>query len=388
MKLIHTSDILLDSGYSSEGLPPEVGNRCRRGLREALERILDRAASWPADAVIIAGGLYLGDRVSRETVTWLRQAFEKIRPIPVFITPGIRDPYVPVSPYATEAWPANVYIFRQRVWSAHALTTIPLTVHGFAHDGGGLPADHFQKIGVEQDDRVHVALCHAKETAVLPDAADAAGAFNAMDLPPTLAYVALGGHHNVASVPETSGPVARYSGSPEGHGFHETGDHFYLEVEIQARSGGAPEVKVQTVPASRTRFTVQTIDCGTFTNADALVRAVRDRASSEHQATLARITLTGECAPALRPEMDGLEEVVAPHFAYLEWSDETAPEEAYEDLARESSGPGLFAAQMNRELKDATDAVRETLLRRARQVGLAAYRGRNVPVRGAKGDEA
>ena len=38
--------------------------------------------------------------------------------------------------------------------------------------------------------------------------------------------------------------------------------------------------------------------------------------------------------------MDGLEEVVAPHFAYLEWSDETAPEEAYEDLARESSGPG------------------------------------------------
>lgn len=386
MKLIHTADILLDSSYSSQALPPEVANRCRRRLRDALERILDRAAAWPADAVLIAGGLFHGERVSRETITWLRQAFEKIRPIPVFIAPGPLDACVPVSPYATEAWPANVYIFRRRVWSSHALANAPLTVHGFAHDGGALTPDQFDKLAVDQDDRFHVALAHGKDTTLFPDAAPEQGAFSAKNLPDGLAYVALGGHHNVASISETSGPVVRYSGSPEGHGFHETGDHFFLELELHARDGGPPDVQVQTVPVSRTRFTAQTIDCGCYTNADALVRAIRDRASTEHQATLARLTLTGHCAPALRPEMETLADVVAPHFEYLVWEDETDPDEVYEDLARENSGPGLFVAQLNRELHDAPDAARETMLRRARQVGLAAYRGHLVPVKGARGD--
>lgn len=384
MKLIHTADILLDTSYSSQALTPEVANRCRRRLREALERILERAVSWPADAVVIPGGLFTQDRVSRETVAWLRQAFEKIRPIPVFIAPGPQDPWLPTSPYATEPWPANVYIFREHTWSSHTLTTHPLTVHGSAHDGSVFPQDRFKGLVVDSDDRIHVALLSGKEAALYPDVPAEEGAFSAMELQKQLAYVALGGHHNVAAVTETSGPTARYSGSPEGHGFHETGDHFFLEVEIRPRDGGPPEVRVQTVPVSRTRFTVQTIDCTAFTNADALVRAIRDRASSENQSTLARITLTGACAPALRTEMASLSEVLAPHFEALTWDDQTDVDDLYEDIARENSSPGMFVAQLNRELRDAPDAARAEMLRRARQVGLAAYRGHSVAVKGIK----
>ena len=130
MKLIHTADIHLDASFAASGLPLGFGNRRRQALRRVFERILTRAQAWPADAVLIAGDLYDHRRISRDTIAFLREQFERIRPIPILIAPGNRDPFTPASPYASEAWPANVFIFGEPRWTAHELHHVPLTVHG------------------------------------------------------------------------------------------------------------------------------------------------------------------------------------------------------------------------------------------------------------------
>src|SRR5688500_18645584 len=111
MKLIHTVALHLDCSFAAVGMRPGHGNRRRQGLREVFSAILRRAHEWPADAVLISGDLFEQERVTRDTLSFLREAFESIRPIPVFIAPGNQDPYTASSPYAVEPWPANVYLF-------------------------------------------------------------------------------------------------------------------------------------------------------------------------------------------------------------------------------------------------------------------------------------
>src|SRR5690606_9137712 len=115
MRLIHTANILLDRAYADIPLPSAVGNACRARRREVFENIIQRAVSWPADAILIAGNLFEHDRVTPDTLTFLRQTLASAG-APVLIAPGPRDPFAHDSPYARMPWPDNVIVFDAPQW--------------------------------------------------------------------------------------------------------------------------------------------------------------------------------------------------------------------------------------------------------------------------------
>ena len=194
MRLVHTSDVHLDMCFAASGLPPDVGNRCRASLRNAFEDVLHYAASWPADAVLIAGDLFEHGRVRPATVDFLLAAFERIQPLPVFIAPGRHDPCTGDSPYRTESWPENVTIFRTPEWVACALADTALTVHGFGFDAPPPPADPFDRLDVPEDGRIHVGVAYVPKD-------DASGVpFRIEALAEAgLRYLALGSAHEGAA---------------------------------------------------------------------------------------------------------------------------------------------------------------------------------------------
>lgn len=382
IRLIHTSDLHLDACYAEERLPAAFGNRRRQSLRDVLKRILERAVEWPADAVLIAGDLFEIDRISRDTVAFLQSSFENLGPVPVFIAPGNHDPYTTNSPYRTESWPSNVTIFSTPAWQRADVEDISLTVHGFAFDSLDISQNPFGSLQIPQDGRVHVALGHGSEMGSIPPGKDAYAPFRATDAtPPGLRYLALGHFHGYKQVPGPYDATVAYSGAPEGHGFGETGERYFLEVEIDEK-----EVRVRPVTGNRTVYVTFSMDCSEFTNSQQIVDAIREHPKPNGLAAVARVTLTGNNSPEWRHEISAIRDALSDHFEYLKVVDATVELEDYLFLAREHTSLGAFIAMLNAELDDTPDLGRRQMLLRAREVGLAAYRGRDLAIEGAEGE--
>lgn len=382
MKIIHTADIHLDASFAASGMPPGFGNRRRQGLRDVFSGILHRAKAWPADAVLIAGDLFEHDRVSRDTVAFLRAQFEALRPVPVFIAPGNHDPFVVSSPYATEAWPANVHIFRAAEWTSEALKNVPLTVHGFAFDGPDISRNPFGELRVPADGRVHVAAAHGSERSRQPAGKDAYAAFDAAQIDQRgLHYLALGHFHSYTPV-EGNHTVIAYSGAPEGHGFDEPGPRCHLEIEIEPAAGGGFQPTVRQVLSSRMQYAQQEIDCTGLTSTHQVIEAVRGIAVSAGQPLVLRAVLTGTCPGSLRAELGTVIDAVGSEFLHLEFDDQLRSTDGLEVIAKEDTSLGLFVRRIQQEIQDAPDDARREMLKRALDVGLSGYRGHLLPVRG------
>lgn len=382
MRIIHTADLHLDTCFAGSGMPAGFGNRRRQSLRDVLEAIIQRARTWPADALLIAGDLFEHERVSRDTVAFLVSRFASIPNVPVFIAPGNHDPYVEGSPYVTAEWPENVTIFSKPDWVAHGLKDRQLTVHGFGFDGPQISRNPFGSLRINDEGAqgVHVAVAHGSERSHQPPGKDVYAPFDAAQAAPRgLAYLALGHFHATTSIEGDFDTVVYYAGAPEGFGFNETGLHHFLEVEIV---GG--EVHIDPVPASRLVYATHTVACDGFASSQDIVEAIRRLTEDEGLPLAARVTLNGACAPDVQSEFGAVCDALGPQFEHLELVDATSPMEDYQELAGEETCLGAFTEALNQEMADATEEARLELLERAREVGVAAFRLRDLDIRGLR----
>ncbi|MBI2422140.1 MAG: DNA repair exonuclease [Candidatus Hydrogenedentes bacterium] len=385
MKLIHTADIHLDASYAGATAPVGYGKRRRRRLREVFADILTRGLEWPADAILIPGDLFDHDRVSRDTVAFLSEQFIRVAPLPVFIAPGNHDPYQADSPYATERWPKNVHVFSEAAWRSVELAGLPLTVHGFAFDGPDISDNPFPELKVPRDGRIHVALGHGSERAHQPEHAQSYAAFSAAEVvQPGLHYLALGHFHAFTPITGNFTTAVCYSGAPEGHSFNELGARHYLEIEIPA-PGEAGATRIAPVSLSKSVFCAQTHDCGLYSYTGELVNAILEPLRGEKADVVLRVTLTGICPPQIAEELDAVREAVANEVDAFFLIDTSQPAEEFEAVAEEPTSLGLFVRRINQEILDAPTPEQRALLVRARELGVAAYRGGNLPVRGLEG---
>jgi DNA repair protein SbcD/Mre11 len=384
MKLIHTADLLLDSTFDCAGLSVAYGRRRREALRESLHDIFVQAAETGADAVLLAGNVYDARYVTRETVGFLRETFEMIRPIPVFIAPGPRDPFNGASPWATEAWPANVFLFDCGAWTSFELRQTPLTVHGFGFESSTPPEENpFGTLDLPGDSRMHIAMGHAIERCFAAEETEALVFDAGLAIPPGLRYLALGGHpealrlHPAGEAP--AGAEAWYCGVPESHGFHETGKTGFLEVTF-----GPDRMDVLHHASGRGVYASCGIDCEKFSSVQAIADAVRAAIPEGGRETVMRAVLHGFCHPAMRDALPRLHTLLEKDLPFLILEDNTRAAEDYAETAREKTGLGVFLQRINREIADAPDARRLAVLERARECGVAACRGLETPVAGLK----
>lgn len=378
MRLIHTADVHLDACFASAGLPARYANRRRQSLRDVFAAIVRRAGEWPADALIIAGDLFDLERVTRDTVAFLKAQFESIGPLPVVIAPGNHDPFLAASPYSSEFWPDNVRIFSRPAWQSFALHDGQLIVHGFAFDGYEISCNPFDAFSASLDGGIHVVLGHGTERRHQPPDGKSYAPFDIDSVVrPGVDYVALGHFHALTPIDNGLRVPAMYSGAPEGHDFGEQHLHYYVEVEF-----GEGPARVTPVPCARVIHTTHIVECEGVSTAQQLTEAVRALAGKEAYPQIARVTLRGECSPWITAEIPSVHDAVAQEFEHLIIVDETHPSEDYEGLAKETTTLGLFVRRLNEEIADAPDSAKRRILERARVVGLAAYRDYRMPIGG------
>ena len=378
VRFIHTSDIHLDTSFSGSGFPSRLGDRKRDSIRKTFRRIMDDVRAGEIDFLLIAGDLYEQDRVTPDTIEFLKQQFESLNTVPVFIAPGNHDPAVRLSPYKEEAWPSNVHIFDAEEFRSVELPALGVRITGFGFVGAFLEDRHFRQLPVLPGALFNIVLSHGSDITRVPAGKSRHGPFTVEEVAgKNVGYCALGHYHQQHQLPS---PVDNtqiwYSGIPEGRGWDEEGACGYLLGEIADGT-----VRVEGRICNQYALKTLTVDCEAFTTREQILDAIlQQRGNQFDPQTILRVRLTGALDPKLDVSFPELEERLAGEALFLQWDDQTHPALDFDVIAREKTIRGRFARILNERIAAASEGDRP-MLEKARLYGVQALSGREVRLR-------
>lgn len=363
MRIIHAADLHLDSPF--DGLRPEQAVERRAEQRQILERLAELARSTRAEAVLLAGDLLDGERVYYETVEALARALGGIG-APVFIAPGNHDLFTPRCPYAVNAWPDNVHIFRSGQIDSVELPGLNAVVHGaaFTTDGGG--ESPLKGFSAPQDGKLHLMVLHADVDA---RQGSRYGPISSQDIAASgLDYLALGHIHTCSGVQYAGKVPWAYPGCPEGRGFDETGVKGVLCGTIE--QGG--RAQMEFVPLCARKYQVIELPVTAQDGVEQIAEKALAHAAPED---LVRFVLTGESAGE-GADLSALQERCAGSFYSVAFRDRTRVCRDLWARMEEENLTGLFLRCMQDKLKAAKDEEQAALIQKAARFGLAALENR------------
>jgi DNA repair protein SbcD/Mre11 len=140
MRFVHVADVHLDTSFS--GRSPAVRRRLREASRDAFRRAADLAIREDVHALLIAGDLFDGDRLSFATERFLLDQVNRLEEhgITVVYATGNHDPGSQATGPRPLDWPANVHV---------ALDATPKRIRVNGRDG--TPVGFVTAVGHETD---------------------------------------------------------------------------------------------------------------------------------------------------------------------------------------------------------------------------------------------
>ncbi|GMR12234.1 MAG: hypothetical protein BMS9Abin29_0423 [Gemmatimonadota bacterium] len=114
MRILHTADVHLDAAFTSHS--DALRRKLRDASRTAFTRLVDHALSESVDALVIAGDLFDGDRLSFQTERMLLGELGRLTAagIPVVYATGNHDPGRTGRRAMELRWPDGVHVARDR----------------------------------------------------------------------------------------------------------------------------------------------------------------------------------------------------------------------------------------------------------------------------------
>ena len=113
LRFLHAADVLLDAPLQGiDALPRDAVDLVAQATLIAWERVIDAAVTHDVEAVLLTGNTFDAEAASLAADVVLRQGCERLaeKQIPLFVTPGPRDPIVAWD--ELPALPDNLTIFR------------------------------------------------------------------------------------------------------------------------------------------------------------------------------------------------------------------------------------------------------------------------------------
>ena len=324
MRFVHLADVHLDTSFA--GRSASVRRRLREASRDAFRRTADLAIREDADALLIAGDLFDGDRLSFQTERFLLEHMRRLEQhgVTVVYCTGNHDPGSPLSGPRPLDWPANVHV----AWDATPKRIL-------IHDREGEPVGYVSCAGHASDqekrdlsrllpapkgDLPEVALLHTQVHSSL--GAEEHHPYAPSELTYLIRsgfdYWALG-HVHVRQELSRDPPVV-YAGSLVGRTHTDSGARGALLVDLTDRE--APEISFR--PLTQIRWETITVDH--LEEADSLDRleqrvgaawrSFRDgQAAASDVEWMVRVRLAGPCPLWKELQDDENREVLARELA-------------------------------------------------------------------------
>ena len=343
MKILHSADWHLDSPI--QGRTETQTMLLRRALLSLPGKIAAICKKERCDMMLLSGDIFDGP-YTPESLQALKTALEDAA-VPVFIAPGNHDHIGPSSPWLTEKWPENVFIFTENRMVTVALSKLNCWVCGGAFTGPesagileGFRAEdpHAHTIGILHGDptQLHSPYCPITRQQVRNSGLD---------------YLALGHIHKAGSFREGN-TLCLWPGCPMGRGFDESGDKGVQIVTIENKT-----VSTRFVPLDTPRFFDLEVPAGADPAA-----AVGSLLPPVGNDDFYRVTLTGESEPL---DLEALEKFFS-HFPNLTLRDHTQPPMDIWRNAGEDTLEGVYFEMLRQRLESADEETRQQILLAAR----------------------
>ncbi len=356
VKILHAADFHLDSAFGA--LTASQARERRGEMRLLLERIAQKANEEKADIVLLAGDLFDGAALYRETAEALAECLAEIRGR-VFISPGNHDPYGPGSAYAMVDWPENVTVFKYGMVESVELPELNCVVYGAAFKSASQTESLLRGFAAPGDGRIHMMVLHG-------DVTNAESDYNPITKEEIarsgLHYLALGHTHQYSGVQKAGETFYAYPGCPEGRGFDEVGEKGVLCGTVDVTGA-----ELKFVPMAHRRYEILTVD---ITGRDAF-EAVEEALGSEAEKNIYRVILTGETDEG-GVQTEKLQEAFAGRCYHFELRDRTRVSEDIWARAEEDSLCGLFLKELRVKYDSAQTEEEREAVELAARFGLAA----------------
>lgn len=323
MKILHTSDIHLDSPLTSRLPQTQVRDR-RKELLSGFGRLVEEAKSLGAEAIIIAGDLFDSSRISRRALDTAINIIEEASDITFFYLQGNHEGDALAA--SARNLPGNLKTFGDE-WTYHRIGEV--TVAG----RNEIKENMFNTLSLPADGK-NVVVLHGelRDKSAAPDCIgirEAAGK--------NIDYLALGHYHSYSAEAIDDRGSAVYSGTLEGRGFDEIGDKGYVVL-----STSADRVIHSFRPFAKRRLhivpleldgAVRTVEIG-----ERAARALRSIPSSD----IVRLELCGRYFPTLWKDTDSLVREYGTRFYYFEVKDSSRIAINPDDYKHDMSLKGEF----------------------------------------------
>ena len=303
MKFLHLADLHLDTSFASRSAP--VRQRLRDATRRALQAAVEVAVREEVDAVLIAGDLFDGERLSFHTERYLAHTLGELteQGIQVIYATGNHDPGGTSGPASRIDWPEGMTLMgdpEPRQVDIHRDGTLVGRVTGAGHATTRESDDLSARFPGPRGDVPEVALLHTQVVGARGEGDHHRYAPSERDRLRSAGYDywALGHIHQRQAV--SIDPAIYYAGSLQGRDPGEDGPRGGLLVQL---SPVAPP-RVEFVELAPIRWeTLELDDLAAASTFDALAGRIR-RAWSEVRASdpglpgaqwLLRVVLQGPC---------------------------------------------------------------------------------------------
>ncbi len=297
MKFLHFADLHLDAPFA--WAVPDVARRRRQNRRDALKRLVALAVEERVDAILSAGDLFEHDRITPDTVAFLRDTLGGAG-LPVYLAPGNHDWHSPLSPYALVEWPSNVHVFTTDRLAAVELAP-GWTLWGGAHRAPANTDGFFTDFSAPGAG-IQLAVAHASERNGLlaqEGGKQPHAPFDAAELEASGLVHAFLGHYHLPRDAERY----TYPGNPDPLEFGEQGDRGAVLATVG--TDGSLKRERRVVAVSAVHDLLVTLD-GCRHGDD--VRARVEGAVGSLGGSV-RVTLAGELDPAIHLDLEGLRQL-------------------------------------------------------------------------------
>lgn len=330
MRIIHTSDIHLDSPLTSR-LPQTQVRERRRELLSGFGRLVEEAKALSVEAIIIAGDLFDSERASRRALDTALGIIEEAKDITFFYLQGNHEGDALIT--SARAMPENLKVFG-REWTYFDIEN--LTVAG----RNDICENMFDGLSLSPE-RKNIVVLHGerRERSAYPDSIgirEAAGK--------NIDYLALGHYHSYSAEAIDDRGAAVYSGTPEGRGFDEVGEKGYTLL-----STDGDRIIYSFRPFAKRRLHIVPLELDgavrTAEIGERAERALRNIPSSD----IVRLELCGRYFPTLWKDTDALTREWEHKFYYFEIKDSSKIAINPDDYRHDMSLKGEFIRTVSRD---------------------------------------
>jgi len=373
---IHTSNLHLDIENSEM---ENFSGRLKEHLLEVFDLIVSLTKREKVDALFIAGDLFEVETVSEKTLNFIREKFESLHPLYIFIAPGSSDPVTEDSPYVKLQWPNNVIIFTKDKFTTHLLEEKKVAVHGFAHTSRDFQGNPLEGYKTNHKDYFNILFFNGSITDVgYPDQKITAP-FKFHDIIESGAdYAVLGHFHRVQSLKRKGVKAIQgcYPGSPQAVRFNDEGEKGILKVVV---SGNRKDITF--LPTARVKFNNINLNCSGMSNSEDIINGLKAVIAEKNLAGApTQITLKGKVEKELVLDMEKIRGEVSKDCLFLTIKNKTRHEYDPYEFRDERTVRGFFTKKILKKIESESgdDEKRKEILQLALKYGLDSFSGKEV----------